>query len=167
MLGSLEADLLRNFPDGRAAERLQLLKSARQGPKAHLHQDRSAFLAFMVGTLSPPEYSPVALRQLLERRLVSDTAAQHVLDSMHLNEHPQLWNEMHERRNEMHEKRDVIHEKRGRCQLILFSGKSGLLAHIASYAGVLTGREARIVRQLTEILPEMNKELDRMDRDDE
>jgi len=42
------------------------------------------------------------------------------------------------------------------------SGKSGVLELIGDFAGIIRGREARIVRQLTELLPAINKELDAM-----
>ena len=41
-------------------------------------------------------------------------------------------------------------------------GKSGVLELIGEFTGIVLGREARIIRKLTEILPAMNKELDAM-----
>ena len=43
--------------------------------------------------------------------------------------------------------------------LQLICGKSGVLELIGDYAGFVRGREARIVRQLTEMLPAINQEL--------
>ena len=42
----------------------------------------------------------------------------------------------------------------------LLSGKAGVLQSIGDYFGFVCGREARIIRQLTELLPDLNKELD-------
>ena len=42
---------------------------------------------------------------------------------------------------------------RGVGPLKAFSGKSGILELIGDYVGVMRGREARIIRQLTEVLP--------------
>ena len=42
----------------------------------------------------------------------------------------------------------------------MLSGKSGVLELIGDYVGFVRGREARIIRQLTELLPDVNKELD-------
>ena len=39
-------------------------------------------------------------------------------------------------------------------------GKSGVLELIGEFTGIVLGREAHIIRQLTELLPAMNKELD-------
>ena len=44
--------------------------------------------------------------------------------------------------------------------LQLLGGKSGILELIGGYIGFVRGREARIVRQLTEMLPSMIQELD-------
>lgn len=40
------------------------------------------------------------------------------------------------------------------------SGKAGVLRLIGDHVDVVCGREARIIRQLTELLPDLNKELD-------
>ena len=40
------------------------------------------------------------------------------------------------------------------------SGQAGILQSIGDYVGIVRGREARIIRQLTELLPDLNKELD-------
>ena len=42
----------------------------------------------------------------------------------------------------------------------MLSGKSGVLELIGDYVGFVRGREARIIRQLTELLPDVNKDLD-------
>ena len=40
------------------------------------------------------------------------------------------------------------------------SGKRGILELIGDYAGIMRGREARIIRQLTELLPGVIEELE-------
>jgi len=42
---------------------------------------------------------------------------------------------------------------RNSCPLAVFCGKSGILELIGDYVGIMRGREARIVRQLTDLLP--------------
>ena len=42
----------------------------------------------------------------------------------------------------------------------VFAGKSGIFEVIGDYVGILRGREARIVRQLAELLPGVTAELD-------
>ena len=45
------------------------------------------------------------------------------------------------------------------CSLAVFAGKSGILELIGDYVGTMCGREARIIRQLTELLPGVITEL--------
>ena len=45
------------------------------------------------------------------------------------------------------------------------SGKAGVLQSIGDYVGIVRGREARIIRQLVELLPDLNKELDAEQRE--
>ena len=49
-----------------------------------------------------------------------------------------------------------------RCTPLLrnLSGKAGVLQSIGDYVGIVCGREARIIRQLVELLPGFNRELD-------
>ena len=42
----------------------------------------------------------------------------------------------------------------------ILSGKSEVLELIGDYTGIVCGREAKIIRQLTELLPDLNRELD-------
>ena len=42
----------------------------------------------------------------------------------------------------------------------ILSGQSGVLELIGDYTGIVRGREAKIIRRLTELLPALNKELD-------
>ena len=45
----------------------------------------------------------------------------------------------------------------------LLSGKSGILELVCDYVGIVRGREARIIRQLVEVLPDFNKIMDSLD----
>ena len=44
----------------------------------------------------------------------------------------------------------------------VLGGKSGVMELIGDFTGIVRGREARIIRQLTDQLPAINKELDAM-----
>ena len=44
--------------------------------------------------------------------------------------------------------------------LAAFSGKNGILELIGDYVDIMRGREARIIRQLTELLPGVIEELE-------
>ena len=137
-LGVMRKDLDRN--QHCAAERHLLLEWANG-----LHQTRQAFFVFLMGTLSPPEYSPSALRNILLTRLLSEKATDQILGSMP--QHQQLWE-------------NLIGDEECACLANRLFGASGVLEMIGDYAGVVKGREARIIRQLTEILPDLNVELD-------
>ena len=50
--------------------------------------------------------------------------------------------------------------RRNKSQVRILSGESGVFELISDYVGIVRGREACIVRQLTELLPDLNKELD-------
>ena len=50
--------------------------------------------------------------------------------------------------------------RRSSSPVRILSGKSGTLELIGDYVGFVRGREARIIRQLTELLPDVNKDLD-------
>ena len=52
------------------------------------------------------------------------------------------------------------HTRRSSSPLRILSGNPGLLERIGDFAGVVRGREARIVRQLVEVLPDFNEELE-------
>ena len=51
------------------------------------------------------------------------------------------------------------------CLLVMLSGTSGILELIGDYVGIIRGREARIIRQLTEILPGVIEELEDRETD--
>ena len=110
------------------------------------HQTRQAFLVFLMGTLSP-HYSPLSLRKLLVQKLESEEATDRILDSLPSNQHQQLWDDL------------LITKQRAR-PLAFLSGSLGILEMIGDFVGVIRGREARIIRQLVEILPGLNEELD-------
>ena len=103
-------------------------------------QAREAFLVFLAGTLSPPDYSLLTLRNLLVRKLQSEEATERILGLLSSSQHHQLWD-------------DLLAAERRACPVSSLSGKSGVLETIYEFLGIVRGREARIIRQLTEILP--------------
>ena len=50
------------------------------------------------------------------------------------------------------------HTRGSSSPLRILSGNPGILERIGDFAGIVRGREARIVRQLVEVLPDFNKE---------
>ena len=115
-----------------------------------LQNARASFLTFLMGTLSPVEhiimYSPLSLRQLLLKKLASEQATNRLLDSLPIGQYRQLWDEL------------LAAGDRGRpIPLNILSGKSGILELVCAFVGIVRGREARIIRQLVEILPHFNK----------
>ena len=111
------------------------------------HQARKAFFVFLMGTLSTPEYSPLALRDLFLKRLQSEQATAQVLGLLPTDQHQQLWD-------------NLIGKRHRSCPANRLVGASGVFEVIADYVGIVRGREARIIRQLTEILPILNVVLD-------
>ena len=122
-------------------ERKMLLKWA----KEH-HQSRSLFGVFLMGTLSPPAYSVTILREELLARFRSEGAVDLVLHLATPDHYQLLWDGLF---------------PRPVCPLAPFAGESGILELIGDCVGIMRGREARIVRQLTELLPGVIAELDR------
>ena len=112
-----------------------------------LQQDRETFFVFLMATLSPPEYSPMALRELFMKRLQSERGAQRVLDLLPSDQLRLIWN-------------DLFADRNLSCPPSFLCGLSGVLEKIGDFVGVVRGREARIIRQLAEILPDLNVELD-------
>ena len=47
------------------------------------------------------------------------------------------------------------HTRRNGSPVKVLSGKSGVLELISAYTGVVRGRDAKIIRQLTELLPDL------------
>eukprot|EP00563_Minutocellus_polymorphus_P018489 CAMPEP_0197726576 /NCGR_PEP_ID=MMETSP1434-20131217/16262_1 /TAXON_ID=265543 /ORGANISM="Minutocellus polymorphus, Strain CCMP3303" /LENGTH=369 /DNA_ID=CAMNT_0043312553 /DNA_START=146 /DNA_END=1252 /DNA_ORIENTATION=- len=145
--GNLDLGLLRTdlgpYLDYGPDSRHRLLKWA----NGH-NRTREVFLAFLMGTHSaPPEYSLSALRKLLLKRLLSEEATNQILESLSSEQYRKLWD-------------NIVHAKQRTRPVNTLSGSSGVLETIGGFLGILLGREARIIRQLTEMLPELNKELD-------
>jgi len=137
--GDLDVDLMRqslNRFDESAEERPELLKWARE---------QSSFDVFLMGTLSVLPYSATKLRNELLARIRSEKVVDRLLGNTPPDQYPLLWDDM------------FVHRV---CPLAAFSGKGGILELIGDYVGIMRGREARIVRQLTELLPGVMKELD-------
>ena len=130
-------DPARERPEPR--ERPELLKWAREH-----HQSRSSFYAFLMGTLSALPYSATKLRESLLARNRSEKVVDRLLGNTLPDEYRLLWDDLFPRRV---------------CPLAAFCGKSGILNLIGDYVGIMRGREARIVRQLTELLPDVIIEL--------
>ena len=150
--GDLDLGLVRKSLDGGAVidwhvhgieTRRMLLEWANQRQR-----DREAFFVFLTGAgkISPFEYSPSALRNLLLMRLLSERATDQILGSVPSDQHQQLWT-------------NLISDEECSSPLNRLVGASGVLEMIADFAGVVKGQEAHIIRQLTEILPEFNAEL--------
>ena len=141
--GDLDADLmeedLNQFYDA-AEERPELLKWARQH-----HQCRVALHVFLMGTLSAPTYSVTKLRNEFLGRIRSEKVVDRLLRDIPQDEYRLLWDDLFPRRG---------------CPLAVLAGKSGVLELIGDYVGTMRGREARIIRQLTELLPGVIAELD-------
>ena len=90
-----------------------------------------------MGTLSAVTYSVTKLRNELLARIRSEDVVNMILQNTPPDQYRLLWNGLFPRRD---------------CLLVMFTGKSGILELIGDYVGIMRGREARIVRQLTERL---------------
>jgi len=77
-------------------------------------------------------------------------------------------NELHQRRSPFHtlmlgSSRPKTHSyptRKSFSPVRMLGGNPGILALIGDFAGIVRGREARIIRQLTEVLPDFNKDLE-------
>ena len=87
---------------------------------------RDSFLTFLMGTLSPAEYSPSSLRKLLLKKLESEQATSRLLESLPPKQHWQLWDELLAAR-----------AKRQPNNLSLLSGKTGILELVCDYVGIV------------------------------
>ena len=147
-LGLVKKDL--NDGEECIEERQMLLEWANEH-----QQDREAFFVFLMGTHSYRyrEHSPSALRKLLLTRLLSERATDQILESLPSNQHKQLWG-------------NIVGEMHRLCPANRLVGASGVLEMIADYVGIVRGREARIIRQLTEILSDLKVRLDRLHEND-
>ena len=145
--GDLDVDLMKsslnrarlNHFEGSAEERPELLKWAREH-----HQSRSSFDVVLMGTLSTPTYSAAKLRDALMAR-IGERAADRILQIAPPDQYRLLWDDLFPRRV---------------YPLAAFSGKNGILELIGDYVDIMRGREARIIRQLTELLPGVIEELE-------
>ena len=126
-------------------ERRRLLDWA----KEH-HQSRSSVCAFLMGTLSKPQYSATKLRNELLARNRSEKVVDRILGNTPPDEYRLLFD-------------DLFTHRVG--PLAAFCGKSGILELIGDYVGIMRGREARIIRQLTELLPGVIKESENRESD--
>ena len=141
--GDLDVDLVKedlNQFDLSDEERPELLNWAREH-----HQCRASFGVFLMGTLSIPEYSAAKLRNELLARIRSEQVVDRLLRDFPQDEYHLLWDGLFAHRV---------------CSLAAFCGKSGILELIGDFVGIMRGHEARIVRQLTELLPGVIAELD-------
>ena len=122
-------------------ERSELLEWA----KEH-HQSRSLFGVFLMGTLSSHVYSVTKLRKALLVRTRSEGVVDVILQPATPGHYHLLWDGLFPHRV---------------CPLAVFAGETRILRLIGDCAGIMHGRDARIVRQLTELLPGVIAELDR------
>jgi hypothetical protein len=133
--GDLDVNLVRSslncFADS-VAERRRLFEWA----KEH-HQSRSSLKTFLMGTLPAPEYSATQLRNALLARICSEEVVDMILRHTTPDQHRLFWVDLFAHRV---------------CPLVVFSGKSAIFELIGEYVGIMRGREARIIRQLTEPL---------------
>lgn len=100
------------------------------------HRCRSAFIIFLQGTLGIPDYSPQKLLSELAKRNRSEREAKIILKNTPTDQCQLLWDSLRDN------------------PVKLLRGKRGILEVISDFIGALHGREALIIRQLTEILPE-------------
>jgi hypothetical protein len=138
--GDLDVDLMRsslNWHIPFAEERSELLKWAREH-----YQSRSSFKMFSMGTLSKKtEYSTTKLRDALMAKIGTSSTVDQILANTPLDQHRLLWDDMFPQ-----------------C-VPAIAGKSGVLKLIENYVGIMRGREARIIRNLTELLPGVMNDL--------
>eukprot|EP00563_Minutocellus_polymorphus_P012912 CAMPEP_0181075432 /NCGR_PEP_ID=MMETSP1070-20121207/30104_1 /TAXON_ID=265543 /ORGANISM="Minutocellus polymorphus, Strain NH13" /LENGTH=403 /DNA_ID=CAMNT_0023156559 /DNA_START=132 /DNA_END=1344 /DNA_ORIENTATION=+ len=143
--GELDHDLITKdltyHGDDSARELPELLMWAREH-----HQCRSAFGVFLMGTLSILEYSNTKLRHAFLARIRSEKVVDRILRNTPPDQYRLLW--------------DELFPQRVCCSLAALCGKSGILELIGDYVGIMRGREARIIRQLTDLLPGVIAELD-------
>ena len=124
--------------------RPQLLKWAQQSVQTH-----SSFMTFLLGTFpsAVPTFSRAALRTLLVERLLSKDAAEMVMKNTPDNEYERLWSSLWSK---------IIKRTTPVCYL---GEKTGILELIADYAGVIRGRDLRILRSLVDPLSEYLEEV--------
>ena len=121
-------------------ERPQLLEWAKQSVQTH-----SGFMTFLLGTLPAPTFTQAALTSLLTERLQTRDAAEMVMADTPAHRYECLWSKI---------------TKRTTTPVCYLGGeKIGILELIADYAGVVRGRDLRILRSLINPLSEYLKEI--------
>ena len=100
-------------------------------------QCRKDFAVFLRGTLHIPMPSPQKLLSELTKRIRSECAAKRILKNTPAEQYELLWDELYH------------------TPVKVLRGKRGILELISEFAGVMHGREASIIRQLREILPDI------------
>ena len=133
--GALSGELLRQDLRESYSERKNLLDWA-----IEQHQCRKAFIMFLQGTLGIPDYSPQKLLAELTKRNRSERAANMILKNTPTGQYKLLWEALHDN------------------PVKLLREKRGILELISEFAGVMHGRGALIIRQLTETLPKFISE---------
>ena len=120
--------------------RPQLLEWAKQSVQTH-----SGFMTFLLGTLPAPTFTQAALTSLLTERLQTRDAAEMVMADTPAHRYECLWSKI---------------TKRTTTPVCYLGGeKIGILELIADYAGVVRGRDLRILRSLINPLSEYLKEI--------
>ena len=115
-------------------ERPQLLNWAEDQLRNH-----HCFQVFLSGTLfppAPPAFSTSSLLDVLSSRILSATAAQMLIANKSIDEQELIWEEM----------------CRYQSTFSSFRGTSGIFELVADFAGIVRGRELRILRQLVPAL---------------
>ena len=135
----LNYDGLNRFNEASDVERRELLHWARMH-----HQSRAAFKVFLMGTLPIPAYSSATVLHRVLSAKMSPAAADRILANTPPEQYSLLWKEMFSHRV---------------CPLAAFCGKSGILELIGDFV-TFRGREARIILQLVEILPQVFETLE-------
>ena len=112
-------------------ERPQLLGWAKQSVETH-----SSFMTFLLGTLpaAVPTFSRAALRSLMAERLRSQDAAETFIRNAPEEQCRLAW--------------EKISQARVSSPIVWLGGTTGILELIADYAGVVRGRDLRILRSL-------------------
>jgi len=115
--------------------RPQLLEWAKQSVQTH-----SCFVTFLLGTLPAPAFTRAALHSLLDERLRSQNAAEIFIRNTPEEQCRLAWEQIFQARY---------------CSSTIDLGENiGILELIADYAGVVRGRDLRILRSLINPLSE-------------
>ena len=132
----MRRDIAPRVRDGMLRDvRPQLLKWAQQSVQTH-----SSFMTFLLGTSPAPAFTQAALQSLLAERLRSQNAAKIFIRSTPEEQCRLAW--------------EQIFQARYCSSTIDLGEKIGILELIADYAGVVRGRDLRILRSLINPLSE-------------